>query len=345
MTGPVLLVGNFLSHLGSRSFSEDLARQLSARGCVVRMTSSERGKVARLVDMLRTTWRSRSNCSIALVDLYSGTAVIWATLVCLVWRRLLGRPVVLTLHGGNLPAFAARWPRFMCWLLGTADIVIAPSRYLRDQMTVYRNDVRLIPNGLDLDHHTFRRREHVEPNLVWVRAFHRIYNPQLAIRVLADLSPGHPQARLTMIGPDKGDGSLAATVALAERLGVRHRVVFVGRVAKPDVPEWLDRADVLLNTPTIDNTPLSVIEAMASGLCVVSTNVGGLPYLLDDGRDALLVPPDDAAAMAAQVRRLLATPALAAGLSSAGREKAASFDWSIVIPQWLGLITTAVPRT
>jgi glycosyltransferase involved in cell wall biosynthesis len=146
-----------------------------------------------------------------------------------------------------------------------------------------------------------------------------------------------------MIGPDKGDGTLQATQALAVELGVAERIRFVGRIDKSEVPSWLDHADVFINTTNVDNTPVSVIEAMASGLCVVSTDVGGLPHLLEHGHDAVLVPADDAGRMAAAVAGILRDPERASRLSAAGRDKATRFDWSIVVPQWLALLESTAP--
>jgi Glycosyltransferase len=93
-----------------------------------------------------------------------------------------------------------------------------------------------------------------------------------------------------------------------------------------------------LNTSRVDNTPVSVLEAMACGLCVVSTNVGGISYLLEDGHDALLVPSNDPSAMAAAVHRILVEPSLAKHLSYNARKKSEQFDWSNILPQWEALL-------
>jgi glycosyltransferase involved in cell wall biosynthesis len=100
----------------------------------------------------------------------------------------------------------------------------------------------------------------------------------------------------------------------------------------------MSQGDIFLNTTNVDNTPVSVLEALACGLCVVSTDVGGIPYLLEHEEDALLVPPDDAEAMAAAVRRVLTEPGLAERLSRNARKKAEGFDWSVVLPQWERLL-------
>lgn len=90
----------------------------------------------------------------------------------------------------------------------------------------------------------------------------------------------------------------------------------------------------------MDNAPVTVTEAMACGLCVVSTAVGGIPYLLTHEEDALLVPPNDPEAMAAAVRRILAEPGLARRLSENARKKTEKFDWSVILPQWEALLTS-----
>jgi glycosyltransferase involved in cell wall biosynthesis len=340
----VLLVGNFLS--GSRPYRlacEDLAERLASRGWPVLTTSRKPGRLARVLDMVRTAWRERQRYRAAQVDLYSGSAFLWAEAACWTLRRVQ-RPYVLTLRGGDLPKFAGRRPRVVARLLRSAAAVTAPSRYLLEKMERYRADIELIPNGLDVTAYPTRPARPVGPSLVWLRAFHRIYNPELAVEVLARVRREFPNARLTMVGPDRGDGSLARTRRAAQRLGVEDRVEFPGGVSKRDVPHWLQKGDIFLNTTDVDNTPTSVLEAMASGLCVVSTNVGGLPYLLDSGKDALLVEPDDVDAMAGAVRTILNDAALASKLSRAAGEKARNTDWSVVLPRWEALLGSVARR-
>ncbi|RIK26321.1 MAG: glycosyl transferase family 1, partial [Chloroflexi bacterium] len=121
-------------------------------------------------------------------------------------------------------------------------------------------------------------------------------------------------------------------------------VSYIAGVPKEEVPAWLQRGDIFLNTTNVDNTPVSVIEAMACGLCVVRTNVGGIPYLLDHEQDALLVPPNDPDAMADAVRRILTEPGLAERLSRNARRKAEQFDWETILPQWERLLTEVAQR-
>jgi glycosyltransferase involved in cell wall biosynthesis len=287
--------------------------------------------------MVSTVWRRRRDYDVAQVDIFSGFAFMWAEAAC-VALRLAGKPYVLTLHGGNLPQFSRQWPGRVRRLLKSAEVVTTPSRYLADSLGVLRSDLKLLPNPLDVSAYEFRKRVAPGPRLIWLRAFHEIYNPLLAIHVLNDICRDYPDAHLTMVGPDKGDGSLQSVRRLAQSMGISDRLVLPGAVAKQDVPTWLNRGDIFLNTTNIDNTPVSVLEALACGLCVVSTNVGGIPYLLEDGQDGLLTAPGNAEQMAAAVRRIMTEPGLGEHLSVEARKKAERFDWSSTLPQWKVLL-------
>lgn len=334
MKTSVLLIGNFLSASGgSRGVCEELAWRLAAGGASVMTTSRKRNRLLRVMDMLGTAIFQRRKYSAAQVDVFSGAAFLWAEAACAI-LQFLKKPFVLTLHGGKLPEFAKQNPGRVCRLLSSARIVTAPSQYLLQKMSPYRSDLCLVLNALDTSRYSFRLRNSAKPSLVWLRAFHEIYNPSLAPKVLKLVSEKFPDAQLTMVGPDKKDGSLERMIRVAVELGVMDRICFQNGVEKKDVPTWLKRGDVFLNTTNVDNAPVSVIEAMACGLCVVSTNVGGLPLLLEDQQNALLVPPNDSERMAEAVERVLTDHSLAQKLSENARNKAEQHDWSVILPQW-----------
>lgn len=337
----LLVVGSFPGTARLERYpSGDLAVRLQTRGWRVLATSREESRLGRPWNMIRTVIREHSRYDVALVDVFSGPAFLWAEAVVL-FLRALRKPFVLVLHGGNLPEFACLWPSRVRWLLDRAGAVTSPSPYLATQLERFRGDIRCLPNAIDVPRFVPRACDRMGSELVWLRAFHEMYNPMLGPAVVARLISEYPETRLTMIGPDKGDGSLERTQRVAVTLGVFEACHFVGRVEKSEVPAWLAKGDIFLNTTNVDNTPVSVIEAQAAGLCVVSTNVGGIPYLLENEKDALLVPPGDARAMAEAVRRLFVEPGLAASLSRNGRLKAEKFDWSHILPQWESLIRGA----
>ncbi|MDA1313255.1 MAG: glycosyltransferase family 4 protein [Acidobacteria bacterium] len=340
MTG-ALFVGNLLSAtLGNRGVCEDLTEGLRRRGWRLVTTSSRPGRVARLADMLATSWRKRRLYAVAHVDVFSGPSFLWAEAVC-VLLRLIGRPYVLTLHGGNLPAFAHLNPVRVRRLLRSAAAVTTPSPYMVRRLKEYRDDIELLPNAVDPRQFSFRHRPNPGPKLIWLRAFHWDYNPQLAVETVAVLKDQFPGVELLMYGADRGDGSLAATRQAAQRLGVARHVRISGAAPFSEVPRRLDEADIFLNTTDCESFGVSVVEAAAAGLCIVSTNAGALPSIWSDGDDALLVPQRDPAAMAAAVRAILVEPGLGGLLSSNARRSAGRFERESILTRWEGLLNRA----
>jgi glycosyltransferase involved in cell wall biosynthesis len=340
----LLFVGAFPGPAGiDRYVSGDLALRLEALGWRVLITSRKPGRLARLLDHVACVWRRRNHYALACVDVFSGPAFLWAEAACRILQSLQ-KPYVLILRGGSLPEFCRRHPERARRLLNSAAAVACPSQYLLMALEGLRTEPVLIPNPLDLARYNFRERRSTLKHLVWLRAFHHIYNPEMAVEVLARVREQYPTTHLTMIGPDKGDGSWQTTKRAVARLGLEEAVNFPGPVAKQDVPSQLEQGDIFLNTTNFDNTPVSVLEALACGLPVVSTNVGGIPYLLEDGQTALLMRPGDADSMARAVVRLIQESELAVRLARNGRKLVEPFDWSVILPRWEQLLVGLLPR-
>ena len=221
-------------------------------------------------------------------------------------------------------------------MLSRAARIISPSRYLASSLSeVCRAEV--IPNAINLADYPFRQRGPVEPRCFYLRALHRNYGPLVGIQALALVSKKLPAALLRMAGPEM-DGCRAECEQLITSNGLNGNVTLLGRISKSEIQNEGNRADLFINPTFVDNTPVSVVEAMAMGLCIISTNVGGLPYLLKDGQTALLVPPRDAGTLADKICQLVANPDLARTLSRNARVEAEGMDWSCVLPHWKRVI-------
>jgi glycosyltransferase involved in cell wall biosynthesis len=340
----ILMIGNHLPvSSGNINFWHYLAERLRLNNWEIITTSSKTDKFMRLLDMLTTIWRRRKEYSLAQIDVFSGQAFIFAYLSGQL-LSLIGKPFVLTLHGGGLPEFFQKYPKPIRHLFSNAAEIVTPSGYMREAFRSVRADIRLIPNPIEVTSARFRVRETAAANLIWVRAFHSVYNPQMAVRVLKTLVDHGFDAHLIMLGPNKGDGSQAETLQLAKNLNVDQVIHVVGGVPHKQIPDWLDKADIFINTTNYDTAPRSVLEAMANGLCVVSTNVGGIPFLLKDEVDCLLVAPNDHEAMANAIMRILAEPQLSEKLSANARKSTEEFDWSTILPQWEKLFAEVIEK-
>ncbi len=333
----IVYLGNQLSDnpKATETTLTSLAARLRLLGFQVVVASSKKNKVLRLLDMVVMVWKHRQSMEYVLIDTYS-TQNFWYAVVVGWLCRIKGVRYIPILHGGNLPNRLEESPKCSKKLFGKAFRNVAPSPYLMEVFTRkgFTNVVQ-IPNALELNDYVFKHRTEVTPKLLWVRSFAEIYNPFLAIRVLEQLLPNHPSATLCMVGPDK-DGSFLTCKEYADKRGLP--VIFTGKLSKAAWRELAADYDIFINTTNFDNTPVSVLEAMALGLPVVSTNVGGIPYLVKDREEALLVPPNEVIPFVRAIESLLKNPEHANNLSTAGRKKVVTFDWSMVKEAWLRLL-------
>jgi len=332
----LLYIGNKLSKKGATASSIDtLSLLLEEEGFKVYIASSVKNKVVRFLDMLCSTFLKARKVSFVLIDTYSTQNFYYAVAIAKLCR-LLKAPYIPILHGGNLALRLSNNPKVSRKLFSGAKYCVSPSLFLLD---VFKeagiNNVHYIPNSIEIKDYSFLLRKNLQPKLLWVRSFADIYNPLLAIEVILKLKSQGINASLTMVGPDK-DGSLVKCKSEAEK----HKldVIFTGKLEKTDWISLSKTCDIFINTTTIDNTPISLIEAMALGLPIISTNVGGIPYLIEDSKTGILVSPNDKNVFAAAICHLLSNPLLAESLSRNARSKAETFDWQKVKESWLALI-------
>lgn len=315
--------------------AETLANLLGGEGYRVLTVSSSPRRWRRLADILQTLFSRRREIDVVCLQVFSGPS--FAVQAAAGWLgRLLGHRIVMVIRGGAMPELIARWPRWTRRVLRLAHCVVVPSSYLRRALAPLDLPLQVVPNVIDVSSYTFKLRERVAPRLLWMRAFHEIYDPATAVRALAQIRKTHPAASLTMGGPDLG--LQRATEALTRELGLEPAVRFAGFLDAEGKRREAAGHDIYLNTNRIDNMPVSVLEMAAMGLPVVSTHVGGIPDLLQDGRTGLLVPPNDSLAVATAVSRLVADPDLARGLSEQGRALAETCTWESVRPRWVRLL-------
>lgn len=345
MSHSILLIGNFLSkRTGTKGVSEELAEHLErATGKKPLTASPHQNRFLRMLDTIRIILFKHSQYDVANVEVYSSMALIWAEVAArlLCWLR---KPFILTLHGGGLPLLAKKSPARLYQTLSLANAVTTPSHYVQENLQPLRSDILYLPNGLNLKNYSFQMRGNPRPKLCWLRAFHQIYNPELAIQTVILLRKEFPDIHLTMIGPDKKDGTFEATQKMVSENHLGDCVEFIGAIRKEDVPHWLAKSDIFLNTTSLESFGVAVMEAGAAGLPIVTTNAGELPLLWSHEENALLVPLDDPLAMARAVTRILTEDGLAERLSQNARKNAEQYDWSAIVSTWQQLFVRVMEQ-
>ncbi len=248
--------------------------------------------------------------------------------------RLFGKRVLVNYHSGEAQDHLARWGWHAIPLIKTAHTIVVPSGYLVEVFGRVGLQASAIFNFLDVGRFVHRRRTHLAPRFLSNRNFEVHYNVRQVLDAFAAIQKVLPDAQLTVAG----DGPLREQLkAHSANLGLRN-VTFTGPVTPDAMVELYDSADIYLNAPLIDNMPLSVIEAFASGLPVVTSDAGGIPWIVRDGENGVLVPAGDAEALAHGALSLLADPARALALADRAREDATTrYTWEAVRPQWLAV--------
>ncbi len=333
----ILYIGNKLSDHGyGKGVIEHLGPGLEAEGIQVYYAGETKNSIARLCEMLYKVWKYRNRVSCILIDTYSTNAFwfAWASGFLASWLKI---KYITILHGGNLPQRIKKSKQACNLLFGRAHKNIAVSGYLKAAFDMAGYSCDVIFNSVDISKLPFREREQLKPRILWVRAFSEIYNPNLAAATLEILIKTWPDAELCMVGPEK-DGSLGAIKKFISERKLDSSVTITGVLSLPNWVALSKDYDIFINTTNVDNTPLSLIEAMALGMPVVSTNVGGVPFLVKNGVEAVLVEPENPEAMANAIKSLLQNPVLAKSLSINGRIKASQFDWEVIKEKWIKIL-------
>ncbi len=332
----LLYIGNQLSKIGKTVTSiETLSTSLRLEGYRVFAFSNKRNKLFRLFDMLFAILKYSKKVDYVLIDTYS-TSNFYYAFLCSQLCRVLNLKYIPILHGGNLPNRIKSHPLLSKAIFKYAFKNISPSDYIKSEFEKqgYSNIIS-IPNAIELKNYSFKQRIYKTPKLLWVRSFSEIYNPLLAVKILKALLNENINASLCMVGPDS-DGSLEKAKDYAKKLGVD--ALFPGKLLKP---EWIALSkdyNIFINTTNFDNMPVSVVEAMALGFPVISTNVGGMSFLIDDNSNGILVEPNSEKEFVEAIKTIIAKPDYAIQLATSARKKAEQFDWEIVKHEWLNLL-------
>ena len=244
-----------------------------------------------------------------------------------------GVPAVLNYRGGDAGRFFARSFPIVEKSVRTAAAVVVPSDFLRGVFARHGIATDVVPNVVDLAR--FRPRCRSErgggPRLLIARHLELIYDVETGLRAFQLLRQRYPTAVLDVAGAGPDRGRLER---LSGELGLECSVRFLGQVENETMPSLYQSADIALNPSLVDNMPISILEALASGVPVVSTSSGGIPAMVKAGEEAVLVSPRDPEAMAKAVAALWAAPERRAALREAGLRKASAFGWSSVREEW-----------
>lgn len=331
---------------GMANQCEQLVRLLAGEGAAVELVRSNAPyrpawighlpmvrALFRLLPFTLRVLRAAGRADLIHVLANSGWAWHLLTAPVLLAAGLRGTPVIVNYRGGNAESFFARAPGHVLWSLRRVALRVTPSAFLQRVFAKYGLAAEVVPNIVDLTRFSPAppRDFGNAPHLVVARNLDAIYDMPTALRAFVIVRQAFGEATLTIAGTGPQRQALET---LAAELGIAPRVRFAGRIDNADMPHLYAGADCVLNPSTVDNMPISLLEAFASGVPVVSTDAGGIPDLVEHDVSGLLVPVGDAAAMGRETVRILQEATLRHRLVQAGLHQARRYAWPEVRERW-----------
>jgi len=275
-------------------------------------------------------WRGLKDVDIAHIFSASYWSFLLAPAPASFFAKMRGAKTLINYHSGEARSHLQRF-RSAKFALSRVDKIVVPSGYLVNVFHDFGLPASVVPNIVDLSQFRYRERIPLRPHLVCTRGFSPYYSVDVVVRAFAVVKKEYPEAQLDLVGGGPLEGDIRKLVADLNLTGVN----FAGVASRQEIGKYYDQADIFINASWLDNMPLSIIEAFASGTPVVTTAPECMPYLVEHERTGLLSHVGDEKSLAANVIRLLRDRALSASLAQTAHEESQKYTWQAVHEQWL----------
>jgi glycosyltransferase involved in cell wall biosynthesis len=289
---------------------------------------------------LLTLWRNLKDVDVAHIFSASYSSFLLAPLPAWWVARLLGKRTLINYRSGECRDHLQR-SAIAREVLKKTDRIVVPSGYLVDVLREFGLQAQIVPNIVDLSQFRYRLRSPLRPHLVCTRGFHPYYGIDVVVRAFAEVRKSYAEAQLDLVGGGQLENQIRDLVRQLNLTGVN----FMGVASRKDIGQFYDRADIFVNASNLDNMPVSVLEAFASGTPVVTTAPESMRYIVENGRTGLLSEPGDAGALARNILAVLGDSDLATRLSRNAFAESGKYRWESVRDQWLKVYLDLAPRS
>lgn len=258
--------------------------------------------------------------------------------VPVIWIAYLRKtPVIINYRGGEASIYFEKSIKWVAPSMNKASVIVVPSGYLQQVFNAFHFKTEVIANIINLERFNTAQKKAANnkaPHLIITRNLEAIYGIATAIKATAIVQKSVPGLKLSIAGSGPQKEELKAMV---RSLKLEKNVNFTGKLQPEEIACLYQEADIMLNPTTVDNMPNSVLEAMASGVAIVTTNVGGIPYIVNDNETALLVDVNNSGQMAKKIIALLNDKQLYAKLVNNGIAEVQQYSWTHIKVQWISL--------
>jgi glycosyltransferase involved in cell wall biosynthesis len=328
----ILYLGNkFYKYKKVKSSLETL-EPLLAEFCNIKTASSKKNQLLRFIDMLYHFFRYGLTSDKIIIDVYSTLAFNFA-FVLSIFSWIFNKKYILFLRGGNLTSRYVKSKKMVTMIFIKAYKIIAPSIYLKNYFEEMGFNVEHIPNIIELGKYPFKLRENLRPNIMAIRGFGKPYNPLMTLKAVNEIKHVIPKLKLLMLG-NQDDFYYNDVINYIATNQLQDVVTIKPKCSRDEWVAISKDYDIMVSNPIIDNTPVSLIEGMALGMCIISTNVGGVRFLANDGQDSMLIKDNDSVGLVNVILELLNNNEKARSLSLNARRHAEDYDWNKIKRDW-----------
>ena len=328
----ILLVSNYVEGVGGISVQVKLLRDLLRGEGYVCDILSTKGSIAKRINALFALLSKGRKYDVFHIHACSARGFLPAVLGISI-GRLLRKRIILTFHGGGAESFFRKKQKFVKHYLNRTSANIVLSGFIGRVFDQYGIKYTIIPNVLEVDDTVYRIRPDIRPRFISVRSMTETYNIKCTLKAFGIVQEKYPDASLTLLG----NGPLRS---MLEQYSIECRlqnVSFVGQVPNTEIYHYLNEADVMVSSSRFDNMPVSILEGFKAGLLVIASNVGGVPYMIEDGQNGLLFDSDNDRQMAEKMIMAVEYPKRSLEMIENGRLSLKHYTWKEVSKQLLPL--------
>lgn len=323
----ILLISNYKRGVGGINAQVDLLQQFINQeyGWQADILSTKGSPIRRCISFVKLLCKTRKYdiLHIHACSYWGMVPAVFGIIAGKLWRKR----TIITYHGGEAKEYFSKHAAFVRRWLGRADEVIVLSGFLKEIFDQYQIPCVVIPNIVVLRPQT----EHnttVAPKFISIRHLEPLYNIPYVLQAYEQVLKYYPDATLDILGQGSMRAELEGYVQEHNLTGVR----FIGQVPNDKIYDYFAIASIMLSAPKIDNMPVSLLEAMNAGLLVISSRVGGVPYMIEDGKTGLLFESDNSEDMAAKMIWALEHPQEVNTMILNAQGEVQKYSWSNVKP-------------
>lgn len=321
----ILLISNYKRGVGGINAQVDLLQQFINQedGWHADIFSTKGNPIRRCIAFFKLLCKARRYdiLHIHACSYWGMVPAVFGIIAGKIWRKR----TIITYHGGEAKEYFAKNAAFVRRWLGRADEVIVLSGFLKEIFDQHQIPCVVIPNIVVLRPQT-ERTTTIAPKFISIRHLEPLYNIPCVLQAYEQVLKQYPEATLDILGQGSMRAALEAYVQEHKLTGV----TFVGQVPNDKIYDYFANASIMLSAPKIDNMPVSILEAMNAGLLVISSRVGGVPYMIEDGKTGLLFESENCNDLADKMTWALEHTEEANNMILAAQKEVQKYSWENV---------------